>query len=99
MNKTLSALLLSGILGAMALPALADTESSGGNSTGTTMPTPSDDTKPMPPADDEDGIPPVQGPNTEGNPGGQGAGSGNGTGGNGSGSGSSGSGSGSGTGN
>jgi hypothetical protein len=57
MNKTLSALLLSGILGAMALPALADTEPSGGNSTGTTMPTTPDDTKPMPPADDEDGIP------------------------------------------
>ncbi|MDX5994627.1 hypothetical protein [Ectopseudomonas alcaliphila] len=47
----------------------------------------------MNPADDGDGIPPVQGPNTDGNPGGDGAGSdGTGTGTGGSGTGGSGSG-------
>lgn len=37
MNKKLSALLLSGILGAMALPAMAETESNGTSSPGPTM--------------------------------------------------------------
>lgn len=93
MNKKLSALLLSGILGAMALPAFAETESDGTSSPGPTMPSAPGDA-PMNPADDGDGIPPVQGPNTDGNPGGDRGGSGDG-----SGTGSSGSGSGSGTGN
>ncbi|AQZ32834.1 hypothetical protein SAMN03159511_4675 [Pseudomonas sp. NFACC19-2] len=93
MNKKLSALLLSGILGAMALPAFAETESDGTSSPGPTMPSAPGDA-PMNPADDGDGIPPVQGPNTDGNPGGDRGGSGDG-----SGTGGSGSGSGSGTGN
>ncbi|MDH0702722.1 hypothetical protein N5D41_14640, partial [Pseudomonas toyotomiensis] len=89
MNKKLSALLLSGILGAMALPAFAETESDGTSSPGPTMPSAPGDA-PMNPADDGDGIPPVQGPNTDGNPGGDrgGSGDGSGTGGSGSGSGS-----------
>lgn len=94
MNKKLSALLLSGILGAMALPAFAETESDGTSSPGPTMPSAPGDA-PMNPADDGDGIPPVRGPNTDGNPGGDGAGSdgtGTGTGTGGSGTGGSGSG-------
>ena len=90
MNKKLSALLLSGILGAMALPAFAETESDGTSSPGPTMPSAPGDA-PMNPGDDGDGIPPVQGPNTDGNPGGDGAGSdgtgGTGTGGSGTGTG------------
>ena len=85
MYKTLSALLLSGILGAMALPAFAETESDGTSSPGPTMPSAPGDA-PMNPGDDGDGIPPVQGPNTDGNPGGDGAGS-DGTGGTGTGTG------------
>ncbi|PIA72900.1 hypothetical protein CDR19_11755 [Ectopseudomonas toyotomiensis] len=88
MNKKLSALLLSGILGAMALPAFAETESDGTSSPGPTMPSAPGDA-PMNPADDGDGIPPVQGPNTDGNPGGDRGGSGDGSGTGGSGSGSS----------
>ena len=92
MNKKLSALLLSGILGAMALPAFAgsDTNAPGTPGTGTTTPTTPGDTNPMNPADDGEGIPPVQGPNTDGNPGGDCAdsGGGDGSGGDGSGSGS-----------
>ncbi|MGE8295504.1 MAG: hypothetical protein ACN6PH_08160 [Pseudomonas sp.] len=94
MNKKLSALLLSGIMGAMALPALAETESDGTSSPGPTMPSAPGEA-PMNPGDEGNGIPPVQGPNTDGNPGSDGGGSGDGTGsgagtggGNGSGSGS-----------
>ena len=51
MNKTLSALLLSGILGAMALPAFAGSDSDAPGTPGPTTPTP-EDTNPMNPADD-----------------------------------------------
>lgn len=95
MNKTLSALLLSGILGAMALPAFAGSDSDAPGTPGPTTPTP-EDTNPMNPADDGEGIPPVQGPKTDGNPGGSGDGTGTGTGSDGS---DAGSGSGSGSGN
>lgn len=55
MNKKLSALLLSGILGAMALPAFADNDTDTPGSPGPTTPS-----TPMNPGDDDDGIPPVQ---------------------------------------
>jgi hypothetical protein len=98
MNKKLSALLLSAIMGAMALPALAATEADGTLTPGPTVPTTPGDTT-MTPGDDGDGIPPVRGPNTDGNPGGDGTGSDDGTGtGTGNGDGGSGSGSGSGAG-
>lgn len=87
MNKKLSALLLSGILGAMALPAFASSDTNAPGTPGTTTPTTPGDTNPMNPGDDGEGIPPVQGPNTDGNPGGGGADSGDGSGGDGSGSG------------
>lgn len=88
LNKKLSALLLSGILGAMALPAFAGSDTDAPSTPGPTTPTTPEDTNPMNPADDGEGIPPVQGPKTDGNPGGGRGGSGDGTGSDGSGSGS-----------
>ena len=87
MNKKLSALLLSGILGAVALPAFAGSDNDAPGTPGPTTPTTPGDSNPMNPADDGEGIPPVQGPNTDGNPGGDRGGSGDGSGGDGSGSG------------
>ncbi|MDH0098203.1 hypothetical protein N7333_16590 [Pseudomonas sp. GD04158] len=90
MYKTLSALLLSGILGAMALPTFAETDSDGTTSPGPTMPSAPGE-GPMTPGDEGNGIPPAGGPNTDGNPGND---AGTGTGGNGTGTGTGGSGTG-----